>query len=75
MHSGRWSLSGFMVAIMLVLQLPPRLSRSTLVIRLLRYGTNDFFPRARSCSAMMTISRKCKLLLMNLASFSVRSVA
>ena len=49
---------GCTVAIMAVRQLPPRLSRSTVVSVLLRYGT---WPRRspidRSCSATITCSR------------------
>mmetsp|Transcript_42841 Transcript_42841/g.114654 ORF Transcript_42841/g.114654 Transcript_42841/m.114654 type:complete len:214 (-) Transcript_42841:600-1241(-) len=63
--------SGFMVAIMEVLQLPPSESRRTDVIIELRYGMCSLsLPLDRSCSATMTISRKCRLLLMYLLSLS-----
>mmetsp|Transcript_15941 Transcript_15941/g.55606 ORF Transcript_15941/g.55606 Transcript_15941/m.55606 type:complete len:455 (+) Transcript_15941:749-2113(+) len=62
--------SAEMVAIIAVLQLPPRLSRSTDVITLLRYGTNVPFFFFLSPSAMMHICRKCSELLMYFASRS-----
>lgn len=50
MDSSSWLGSGVMVAIMMVRQFPPRLSRRAMVIRLLRYGTwNRPTPRLRSC--------------------------
>ena len=64
--SSRASSSGETVATITVLQLPPSESRRTDVIIELRYGTN----LCRSCSEMMTCSRKCNDRLMYLASRS-----
>ena len=56
--------SGDIVATMTVLQLPPSESRSTEVSIELRYGMCERDDVSFSCSAVITISRKCKLWLM-----------
>jgi hypothetical protein len=61
--------SALIVAIMMVLQLPPKLSRRTEVIMLSRYGICDRSPLPRSERATITRSRKKRDVLMNLASF------
>ena len=57
MDSSTKSNSALRVTMKTVLQLPPRLSRSTDVIIELRYGMCMRFPFPRSCSATMTCSR------------------
>mmetsp|Transcript_1917 Transcript_1917/g.8491 ORF Transcript_1917/g.8491 Transcript_1917/m.8491 type:complete len:216 (+) Transcript_1917:539-1186(+) len=71
MVSSVCSASGFTVATMIVLQLPPRESRRTEVIMLFRYGMCVRAPLDLSCSALMTISRKKREELMYCASFKV----
>lgn len=68
MVSSSFSMSGLKLAIITVLQFPPRLSLRTDVIMEFLYGTCTLVPLALSCKAIMTYSKNVRDQLMYLAS-------